>query len=94
MDDESSVNQEEATEQPPSLARLDAPHRSPPPATAKTLVRFMLGNHQVAVSPCHPADREEIQQRWREKADSLDLVEPFTRIREAIEEAQRGPGRS
>jgi hypothetical protein len=49
---------------------------------------FELGGHRLAVSPAREADRGLVDERWREFAD-LDLLEPFARVREAIEEAQK-----
>jgi len=48
---------------------------------------FQLGNYEVAVSTQHETDRAVLEGLWQEKSIDLDLNEPFTRIREAIEEA-------
>lgn len=48
---------------------------------------FQLGGYEVAVSTQHEADRAVLESLWQEKSIDLDLNEPFTRIREAIEEA-------
>ncbi|PQO39051.1 hypothetical protein C5Y96_04085 [Blastopirellula marina] len=48
---------------------------------------FQLGGYEVAVSAQHEADRAVLESLWQEKSIDLDLNEPFTRIREAIEEA-------
>jgi hypothetical protein len=68
--------------------RLDAPHNSAPPSHAARLLSFELGGHRLAVSPTREADRGLVDERWREFAE-LDLLEPFARVREAIEEAQK-----
>ena len=77
-----------------SSQRLDAPHLTPPRPTRQALMRFTLGGNEVAVSTAHSADRDEVLRQWQSQVSHLDLCEPFSRIREAIEEAQRGPGRS
>ncbi|MBA2116332.1 hypothetical protein [Bremerella alba] len=48
---------------------------------------FHLGSYEVAVSAQHQTDQEKLESTWQEKGIDLDLNEPFTRIREAIEEA-------
>ena len=73
--------------------RLDGAHPTPPPAKRETLVWFALGDRAVAVAQAHAVDREPIHRYWQSQVDGLDLCEPFTRIREALEEAQRTPGR-
>jgi hypothetical protein len=60
------------------------------PCEAPTrLLSFPLGRNRLAVSQSAAADRERITERLAETAESLDLAEPFGRIREAIEEAQQ-----
>lgn len=71
--------------------RIDGPHSGP--ARPAALVWFPLGEQKAAVSSAHSGDRETIQQRWRTKIEGLDLCEPFARIREALEEAQRTAAR-
>jgi len=73
--------------------RLDAPHASLVPACKEALTRFTLGQNQVAVLPTHHTDREAVLHGWQDRLNGLDLNEPFMRIHEAMEEAQRGPGR-
>jgi hypothetical protein len=53
------------------------------------LVSFPLGRNRLAVSRSAADDQERITERLAETAESLDLTEPFGRIREAIEEAQQ-----
>lgn len=48
---------------------------------------FQLGPVEAAVSRQHEADGAALESLWQEKSIDLDLNEPFTRIREAIEEA-------
>jgi hypothetical protein len=52
-------------------------------------MRFRLGRNDVALPESAEADRAVIAQRMTELAPSWDLAEPFCRIREAIEEAQK-----
>jgi hypothetical protein len=64
--------------------RADAAHgRSP------RLVTFELGRNRLALSPQKGDDRKRLAERLGDAASSLDLWEPFMRIREAIEEAQQ-----
>jgi hypothetical protein len=69
--------------------RFDSPHSPPPPAMGR-VCEFTLGAHTAAVLTRHETDRDLVLERWRPLADSLDLREPFGRIRDALEEAQRG----
>jgi hypothetical protein len=49
---------------------------------------FALGKNRMAASG--GAEQADIEERWRRiGADQFDLLEPFVRIREALEEAQR-----
>lgn len=51
---------------------------------------FALGRRRVVTAPTHPDDQTSAQEKWSTAhADALDLLEPFTRIREALEEAQK-----
>ena len=61
-----------------------------PPA----LLRFRLGHNDVAVLDGADEDRRLATERIATAAESLDLREPFQRIREAIEEAQRAVRKS
>jgi hypothetical protein len=64
------------------MLRVDAPHSRSP-----RLITFELGRNRLALSP-QKGDATTLTARWGEAAE-LDLWEPFTRIREAIEEAQQ-----
>jgi hypothetical protein len=64
--------------------RLDGAHRTP-----SGLIHFRLGQNDVALPESAQADRAAITQRLTDVAPSWDLAEPFCRIREAIEEAQK-----
>jgi hypothetical protein len=64
--------------------RLDGAHCGVPP-----LMTFSLGRNRLALPFRLESDREEISARLSGVAESLDLAEPFDRIRDAIEEAQQ-----
>ena len=64
--------------------RLDTPHRSGPP-----LVGFQLGRNQVAIAGGTEDACATIVRNLGNLTDCFDLAEPFQRIREAIEEAQK-----
>ena len=64
--------------------RIDAAHDGRP-----RLITFELGQNRLAVQESAADDRQLIGQRLAGLSDSFDLVEPFQRIREAIEEAQQ-----
>ena len=68
----------------PAVLRVDAAHGRGP-----RLITFELGRNRLALSPQKGDDRKWLAERLGEAAASLDLWEPFTRIREAIEEAQQ-----
>jgi hypothetical protein len=53
------------------------------------LLPFRLGSHHVAVATAHADDRPMICERMAHLLDHLDLLEPFTRIREALDEAHK-----
>jgi hypothetical protein len=65
--------------------RLDPPH-----CGSTRLHVFSLGRHRLAVAESSSADRDAILAGLADLPDSLELDEPFGRIREAIEEARRG----
>jgi hypothetical protein len=50
---------------------------------------FALANNRVACAIHFSADERLIRDAWPPQADHLDLLEPFQRIREALEEAQK-----
>lgn len=51
--------------------------------------QFSLARNLVSVAPHYSSDESAIRQVWPAQADSLDLLEPFARIREALDEAQK-----
>ncbi len=64
--------------------RVDQSHPRVP-----RLITFELGRNRLAVSQQKGDDRALLSEQFGEAAAGLDLWEPFTRIREAIEEAQQ-----
>lgn len=50
---------------------------------------FALARNQVVAAPGYAADEQAIRESWPGQADHLDLAEPFARIREALDEAQK-----
>lgn len=76
------ANGDEAGE--PSL-RIDAGHAGPPAMTW-----LELGRHRLAVPERRAADWRSLEGELRALSETVDLAEPFQRIRAAIEEAQRG----
>lgn len=88
----------------PPASDADEPSSGPagdgvPPATTAAVscddrenekwTTFSLGKFSVCVAGRYESDRETVLAAWQEHAVSLDLLEPFDRIRDAIEEAQR-----
>lgn len=67
-----------------TILRLDAAHRHGP-----RLLCFELGRNRLALAHTNEEGCRRVAERLAGAADSLDLWEPFTRIREAIEEAQQ-----
>jgi hypothetical protein len=63
--------------------RVDAPHRAGP-----HLAQSDVGRNRLAVPPHRDADRQALVERL-ESVAGLDLVEPFERIRQAVEEAHK-----
>lgn len=64
--------------------RFDAPHAGAPRPGL-----FRVGKHQLALATGHAEDEALVQTRLAAVVERVDLVEPFGRIREALEEAQR-----
>ena len=85
LEADTSMPTEAALEARPTF-RADSAHgRSP------RLITFELGRNRLALPPQKGDDRTWLAERLGEATVSLDLWEPFTRIREAIEEAQQAP---
>jgi hypothetical protein len=64
--------------------RLDAAH-----PRGVRLPSFQLGRNRLALANPSEDVRRHLAERLGAAAETLDLFEPFTRIREAIEEAQQ-----
>lgn len=50
---------------------------------------FSLAKNTVMTVPGFESDERAIREAWPALADHLDLLEPFARIREALDEAQK-----
>jgi hypothetical protein len=50
---------------------------------------FSLAKNMVMTAPGFENDERAIREAWPALADHLDLLEPFARIREALDEAQK-----
>ncbi len=74
--------------------RIDPAHAALPAPKSRSLLRFQLAGHSAAVAEPRTQDRDEVLEHWRAAADIIDLLEPFSRLREAIDEAQRGAARA
>jgi hypothetical protein len=70
-----------------SLAESDSPSRIPLPAKDSRPLRF--GHNELLLPAAYTADEQTIRDHWPSQADHLDLAEPFARIREALDEAQK-----
>lgn len=68
----------------PKTIRIDPAHRGEPP-----LVSFTLGSNRLALEPDRQNDLQKVESLFGLLAESFDLSEPFERICQAIEEAQR-----
>ena len=59
---------------------------SPEPRTPSP---FPLAKSHVLTAPHFASDQQGIREAWPAQVDHLDLNEPFSRIREALDEAQK-----
>jgi hypothetical protein len=84
-DSESALAVRDFSDSPVVLV-LSAETASPSSAAAS---QFQLAMNQVAVASGYSNDEQLIRTAWPAPADHLDLMEPFDRIREALNEAQR-----
>jgi hypothetical protein len=66
------------------VVRVDTPHAHSP-----RMLTFEFGRNRLALTQPKADDRRRLCEQLGEAAADLDLWEPFTRIREAIEEAQQ-----
>jgi hypothetical protein len=69
------------------MALVLPPDRDAPPSCSPS---FAIGKNRLAAALHYAGDQQTILTAWPRETDCLDLAEPFARIREAIEEAQRG----
>lgn len=53
------------------------------------LCSFQLGHYTVAVESKYRADQQLVLERWRIYEETIHLPEPFDRIKQAIDEAQK-----
>jgi len=84
------VQPPEASSQAENVTRrLDASHQDRGAPHATDLHHFSLGENRVAVSTEYVNDQQQTLSHWQAHFAGFDLPEPFSRIREAIEEAQR-----
>lgn len=58
------------------------------------LETFEHASYKAATLASCSQDRDAIIKQWKSHAEELDLLEPFSRLQEAIDEAQRGAVRS
>lgn len=72
-----------------STRRLDAAHNSPEPH----LVLGELDGHAAACSKPAHGDLQAVAEQWAPHAGNFELIEPFARLGEAIEETQSGVSR-
>jgi hypothetical protein len=70
----------------PVVRVFGAPVGSPGSAAGS---QFQLATNQVAAAAGCSSDEQLIRSAWPPQADHLNLLEPFDRIREALDEAQR-----
>ena len=71
--------------------RVDAAHQG---ASSHHMGRFLLGGYQASLSPKHSDADQRSLEAWRTDIDELDLMEPFQRLSEAIDETQGGVSRT
>ncbi len=81
--DDPSGAQGGAAQGEPSRLRIDARHAQPP-----KMLHFQHGGRQFAVAAEFEQDVPTAVQHLDALGESMDLLEPFERIREAINEAQ------
>ena len=84
QDQKTSPDSRPAANQQDKIVRLDPAHPGGP-----RLIAFRLGQNRLALPERSDDQRRMLVEQLGELAESFDLAEPFTRIREAIEEAQQ-----
>lgn len=87
---ESGVARSEIENEPDQRRWIaDNAHRNVPEPKSKGLFRFELVGQPVAVPATWSSDHERLSKLFGDDEHAIELVEPFERIREAVEEAQR-----
>ncbi len=86
-EEETPAEEKTAADNPEEAAtlRIDIAHSG-----LESLSPFTLGRNRLAVEAAYREDRDSIMSKLASLTDDFDLLEPFERIRQAIEEAQRG----
>lgn len=79
-----------AGNKPARNLRIDGPHAETPGPHAARWEPFEIAGHKLATAAGYAGDRQQINLLWTPHAEDFDLFEPFERIRDAIDEAQRG----
>lgn len=74
------------------IVRIDGAHK-PHDHHHLSTSWFQLGHRRVAIAAAYSDDQPQAVDRFHQASDHLDLGEPFGRIREALQEAQRGTGK-
>ncbi len=80
-------NHQGATAGSPSSAKFSGATAGSPSSASGS--QFKLALNQVVTAANYSDDEQQIRAAWPALADHLNLLEPFERIREALEEAQR-----
>jgi len=62
---------------------------SPSPCSSPCSSPFALARAQVTTARHYSSDQQAVLDAWPPQADCLDLSEPFQRIHEALDEAQK-----
>lgn len=83
-DDPAAVSVREFTSAPVALISA-----KPDEQLGRSYLSLALGEYRAALENRYSSDQPTVLSRWKEHGHSLDLLEPFGRIREALEEAQK-----
>lgn len=86
-DVEPAMSVDDTIDVPVVLVRSQTADATTPPTPA--LHWFSISNADVAVAAKNEQDTQKVSELWAPHEGNLDLREPFDRIREALEEAQR-----
>lgn len=74
---------------PSRFHRLDEGHSRIQPSCGLPMAAFVVGPYEFATLASHSADRSSIEGPWSAGQVTIDLIEPFQRIRDAIREAHQ-----